>query len=117
MSCRPELMLSVKQYRVLNLRQILTPTGAQSAMFAICVPPIGLGTDPQASVAQTQRESNSMTYNLPCDPARDRTRGQQNANCRTTYPPEAQFYCGGRQRTVLSAIEIYRQSRDITHQW
>ena len=93
-------MLSAKQYRVLNLRQTLTPSGAQSAMFAICVPPIGRGTALPVSAAQAQRESNSMTYNLRCDPARGGTRGQQNANCRTTYQSEAQYCCGGRQKIV-----------------
>ena len=45
-------MPSAKQYRVLNLRQTLTPSGAQNAMFATCVPPIGRGTGLPVSAAQ-----------------------------------------------------------------
>ena len=93
-------MLSAKQYRGLNLRQILTPSGARSAMFAICVPPIGRGTGLPVLVAKYKRDFDSMTYNLPCDPAKGRTHGQQNADCRTTCQLEAQYCCVGRQKIV-----------------
>src|ERR1700687_4176462 len=103
-------MLSAKQYQVLNLTQILTPSGAPSAMFAICVRPIGRGGALLVSAATAQRDFIPMTYNLLCDPARDRILGQQNANCPTTYKLEARCCCVGHPRIVL-CLTSYRQVR------
>src|SRR5216683_5307866 len=103
-------MLSAKQYWVLNLTQISTPSGAQSAMFAICVLTIGLRGALPLSVAKAQTGFSSMTYNLLCDPARGRIPGQQNANCRTTCKLEAQYCYVGHQR-IVRCLTSYCQVR------
>jgi CRISPR/Cas system-associated exonuclease Cas4 (RecB family) len=63
---------------------------------------------PVVLTAKTERDFRSMTYNLFCDPARDRPHGQQNANCRTMCPSEAQYCCGGCQRTFWCLTSCYR---------
>ena len=76
-----------------------------------CVPTIGLGTGLPVLAAKAEKDFRSMTYNLLCDPEKGRTHGQQNAKCRIICQSEAQYCCGGCQRTLWCLTSCCRVRR------